>query len=230
MEHKFLKRNSNKRLLLLFAGWGSDACLFTAEPPEGYDFLLCYDYTTAGLDSSLLKEYESIVLIGWSLGVWAAEEFFSSLKERRMVEFEYKIALNGTPFPKDDLFGIPKAVFEGTLKNFSPFNLLKFRKRMCGSREELNYYNNNLPLRDESSLYKELVAINCRVGGRKQGSAGPFWDFACIGERDLIFPAANQLACWEERGVKSRLFKGAAHYDHTLFEKLIHGDIIWKRR
>ena len=54
MEQRFILREGNSSLLLFFAGWGSDECLFTRPAAEGYDYLLCFDYRNPDFDYSQL--------------------------------------------------------------------------------------------------------------------------------------------------------------------------------
>lgn len=113
-EASIYKKEGNPRLLLFFAGWGSDEHLFRRPVAEGYDYLLCFDYRTLDFDYSLLDGYREIRLLAWSMGVWVAGQILSG----RTYPWEMKLAVNGTPFPIDDQRGIAEAVFHGTLENF----------------------------------------------------------------------------------------------------------------
>ncbi len=68
----FIKKENSPHLLLFFAGWGSDENLFRRTVAEGYDCLLCFDY-------SLLDGYREIRLLAWSMGVWVAGQILSGL-------------------------------------------------------------------------------------------------------------------------------------------------------
>ena len=59
-------------LTLLFGGWGSGAELFAECRPKDSDLMLCYDYHDLDFDPGVLKEYSSIRVVAWSMGVWAA--------------------------------------------------------------------------------------------------------------------------------------------------------------
>ena len=114
MKQLFIKKENSPRLLLFFAGWGSDENLFRRTVAEGYDCLLCFDYRTLEFDYSLLDGYREIRLLAWSMGVWVAGQILSG----HTYPWEMKLAVNGTPFPIDDRQGIAEAVFHGTLENF----------------------------------------------------------------------------------------------------------------
>lgn len=66
MKQLFIKKENSPRLLLFFAGWGSDENLFRRTVAEGYDCLLCFDYRTLEFDYSLLDGYREIRLLAWS--------------------------------------------------------------------------------------------------------------------------------------------------------------------
>ena len=71
MKQTFIKKEGNPRLMLFFAGWGSEENLFRRPVEEGYDYLLCFDYRTLDFDYASIKGYTEIRLLAWSMGVWA---------------------------------------------------------------------------------------------------------------------------------------------------------------
>ena len=80
-----------------------------------------------------MKTYDKITLIGWSFGVWAAEY----LSSKTGIKPNVTIAVNGTPIPADDQYGIPLNVFEGTLNNITEENIEKFYLRMFGDKKSI---------------------------------------------------------------------------------------------
>lgn len=222
MKQVFLKQEGNSRLLLFFAGWGADEHLFGSSVAEGYDCMICYDYTSPGFIASWLEAYDSIRLLGWSMGVWAAGEALSSYT----LPYEKKIAINGTPFPISDTKGIPIVVFEGTLDGLSADTLAKFRRRMCGSAGALQGFMQHQPQRSLENLRGELAALKQRIEARGDMGYPLEWDEALIGDKDRIFSPANQERAWEEASVPVRHFEGA-HYDATCIAQLIGGNEAW---
>jgi len=113
------RREKNDRLLVMFGGWGTDENFFAPFCNDELDFILFSNYSA---DEPLvlpeIKTYKKIILIGWSLGVWAAE----FLSPKTGIRADVTIAVNGTPIPADDKFGIPLNVFEGTLNIMVPNN------------------------------------------------------------------------------------------------------------
>ena len=170
-------------------------------------------------DLRLLEGYREIRLAAWSLGVWAAGVALQGV----CLPFSAKIAVNGTPRPVDDAYGIPKAVFQGTLERFDAVVLSKFRRRMCGDAGNVKRFLSCGPLRQPGELREELAALAREVAARPVPSLA--WTDAWVGERDKIFPPANQLAAWvAQGGVPCRTF-GEEHYSELLFRMAIEGKL-----
>ena len=164
MQQRFIKKENNPRLLLFFAGWGSDERLFDRPVADGYDYLLCFDY--------------------------------------RSPDFDYAL----------------EAVFRGTLAHFSDAALVRFRRRICGTAEQVKEFLSHRPYRPVEELREELQALAacaCRP------SASFVWDKAIIGTRDKIFPPANQREAWRDVEVIER---DVEHYDGGLFDRLLSGE------
>lgn len=155
MKQVFIKKAQHARLFLFFAGWGADEHLFNYPVAEGYDYLLCFDYRTLDFDYALLDGYQSIHLAAWSMGVWAASCIFSG----KDYPWESLVAINGTPCPVHDCYGIPEAVFGGTVLHFSEQTLVRFRRRMCGSAEEVKLFLAHQPYRSLDELHEELALL-----------------------------------------------------------------------
>ena len=108
MKQVYIIKNRHPRLLLFFAGWGADETPFKDYQSADSDNMLCYDYRTLEFDASLLKEYREINVIGWSMGVWAATQVMGKLQKTDTAPvIKNSIAINGTPYPIDDTYGIP---------------------------------------------------------------------------------------------------------------------------
>ena len=95
------RRVQNDRLLIIYGGWGTDENFFIPFCRDNFDFILFTNYSA---DEPLvlpeMKTYRKIVLIGWSLGVWAAEY----LLPKTGISPNVTIAVNGTPIPADDRY------------------------------------------------------------------------------------------------------------------------------
>lgn len=215
MKQVFLKKEGNARLLLFFAGWGSDEHLFRRPLMEGYDCLLCFDYQTLEFDDTLLEGYREIRLLAWSMGVWVAGQVLQGKK----LPWQMRLAVNGTPYPINEDCGIPERIFLGTLRQFSEPVLVRFRRRICGTAEGVREFLSHAPYRSVESLHRELSALYELVSSLPASSFA--WDKAVIGSRDKIFPVEAQLLAWMQVSVQELEVE---HYDGELFDRLLEGD------
>lgn len=180
MKLEFITQESNSRLLLIFAGWSTDASAFAPLRAEGYDIAVLSDCSEMTLPP--LGDYEEVVVLAWSLGVWAA----SVLLPESGLPVTLAIAVNGTPWPVSDSRGIPAAVYRATADRLTEASFLKFRRRMGGA---------SLPRgnRTIESLAAELKAIDASAADTSRF----VWDRALASDADAIFPTANQLDAWK---------------------------------
>lgn len=222
MKQLFLKKEGNSRLLLFFSGWGADDHLFDRPVAEGYDYMLCFDYRNLDFDFTLLDGYREIRLLAWSMGVWAAGRVLAGHDE---YSFSLKLAVNGTPYPIHDTKGIPVAIFKGTLDQFSPATLVRFRRRICGTTEQVKEFLSHHPYRPEEELGEELACLWQTAA--KEYADSLKWDKAIVGMRDKIYPPVNQYRAWGDTPVCE---VDCDHYDAGLFDGLIGGrEEIWTK-
>lgn len=215
MKQTYIIHEHHPRLLLFFAGWGADATPFKEYRPEGSDFMLCYDYRTLDFDASVLNEYRSINIIGWSMGVWAASQLLPGLLPQLRPNIGISIAINGTPYPIDDLRGIPQNIFRGTLDGLTGASLNKFLRRMCADGEAFKAFLQITPRRPLEELRDELAAIEQMY--RSLPPATFHWERAVVGSNDRIIPPANQLQAWNECGTPVTQTDDA-HYQDSIFQ------------
>ncbi|MDP4221673.1 MAG: DUF452 family protein [Bacteroidota bacterium] len=201
------RREKNDNLIVLYGGWGTDENVFAPSCNDDFDFILFYNYSA---DEALVlpetKTYKSVILIGWSLGVWAAEY----LSPRTGIKPDITIAVNGTPVPADNHYGIPLKVFEGTLNNINELSMEKFYLRMFGNKK--NYLRNidRIPHRSMKSLHDELRWLYNRI--MEQTDSGFRWDYAVISEGDRVFPAKNMNEYWQKRPDTRHIVLPLPHY------------------
>lgn len=220
--------NQNNKLLLFFCGWSASPLLFRdLEVDEVTDLWIVYDYQTLSFDESV-SGYQKIDLIAWSMGVWAADYLLHQGLLSHVVFTA--TALNGTPYPISDTFGIPEAIFLGTLENLTDENLRRFNRRMCGSREKLVTYEQAAPSRPLIEVRNELNAIYQAQKTTPNDTpsafinSSSFWTHAIICTDDLIFPATHQRTYWQDRCPVTEL--AAPHYPFYLWK---HWNEIWKQ-
>lgn len=203
----------NKKLLLLFTGWGMDENPFKGYQIPDYDFMVVYDYSSLSFDDTCLKPYEEIIIVAWSMGVWAA----SQLLQDKNYPVMDSIAINGTHFPVDDRKGIPTRIFAGTLNGLNENTLYKFRRRMCGSGDELKRFLDKAPNRDIENLREELDSIG-KLSLNLPSSCFK-WSRVYIGNQDKIFPVENQIAGW---GEANYILTDEEHYSERLWREIFN--------
>ncbi len=128
MQIEYIVREDNTRLLLIFAGWSTDASAFGGLVCPGYDVAVLSGYTDLSVPDDF-SGYSEIVVMAWSLGVWAASNV---LARYRKLPVTLTVAVNGTETPVSDTEGIPERIYRSTLDGLTAQSLLKFRRRMGG--------------------------------------------------------------------------------------------------
>ena len=58
MQLKLTTAAGNTRLLLLFAGWGTDPSLYSPPGVEGYDMMVALYYTDTAIDTAAISLYD----------------------------------------------------------------------------------------------------------------------------------------------------------------------------
>lgn len=200
MKHRFLAHNPDARsLTIFFAGWGSSPARFRDLLPAcRKDLLLLWDFDGAVGALPDLSRYETVDVVGWSLGVRIAADWVmeSPVPVRRFT------AVAGTLTPIDRRLGIPPVVFDRTTDRFGEATLEGFLLNMTGSVEAARTLRGTE--RSLESLGHELRLL------RDTYRDAPFEGdlrtrveevFAFIPEADRIVPAAAQRRAWDSLGV-----------------------------
>lgn len=212
MKQHWIVQEGNAELALFFAGWGMDAHPFFDYRFPGKDLMVCFDYRSMDFDLAMLQPYKKISLTAWSMGVWAANIVAKGFQEL----LSSAVAINGTLFPVDDDWGIPKKIYDGTLEGLNPHSLHKFYLRMCGTRTACTRFLERAPQRGLEELREELQLIAAQ--SLQQGHDKLRWNKAVIGTNDAIFSCLNQQRAWE--GTPTEIIQGN-HYDEEVLRKII---------
>lgn len=227
MKQSYIIHEHHPRLLLFFAGWGADETPFKMYRPATSDFLVCYDYRTLDFDASGLEEYREIILIGWSMGVWAASQTVLQLSQPdtsyKGIHITNSIAINGTPYPIDEHLGIPPAIYHGTLNGLTGASLHKFLHRMCANGAAFKTFLEITPHRPLEELRDELMEIEKTYHTLQPATF--HWQQAVVGDNDRIIPPANQLQAWKTLDTPV-LQTEDAHYQEELFRHYLQD--LWK--
>ena len=201
------RREKNDNLVVLFGSWGTDENVFVPFCNDEFDFILFYNYSA---DQALvlpeMKTYKKIVVIGWSLGVWAAEYLSPSTG----IVADVTIAVNGTPVPLDDHYGIPPHSFEESLNNITEESMDKFYSHMFGNRRTYNLNSEKIPHRTLESVHVEMRWLYNRI--MEQKDPGLRWDYAVTSESDRIFPSENVISYWNRQKNTRQIIVPYPHY------------------
>ncbi len=211
MKIEYLKRDSincdNRVLVVLFAGWSCDAEQFRSLRFTDSDLCVVYDYTTLDFPTLDTSSYNKVIVLAWSFGVWVASYAVSM---GLLTNDSFKIALNGTTLPIDDLYGIPSRSFELTLRSLGSGGMDKFNRRLYGSLYGL------LPLsaREFALQLDELKLLSAHFKCVDVISP-PVWDLAIIGTKDIIFPVDNMVRFWNKNSTFTAILEDTPHYPFT---------------
>ncbi len=198
MEYKWLNRENNEKLIVFFNGWGMDECVVNHLQAENYDVLMFYDYNRleTDFDFSVLNAYSKKYLIAWSMGVMTATLFD--------IDYLSKTAVNGTLKPIDDKFGIPKRIYDLTIKGFSTKGAERFIKNMYQDFSEYIY-----PKREFENQKSELETLT-----HYEANQDFKYDRVFISSDDKIIPTKNQVNFW---GIEPNITSG--HCPFNRFKK-----------
>ncbi len=192
MNQHWINKENNSKCVLFFNGWGMDENVVSHLKMDGYDVLMCNDFSPLE-NVEVLDDYQDLYLVAWSLGVWAA----ANTPNIDSLNFTKAIAINGTLHPVDDNLGIPPTVFAGTLSGWNERNRDKFNMRVFGGRTQYAEATARLSARTVENQKAELACILKSVEEGKQGSFK--FDCAVIGNGDLIFAPQNQMNAWKNK-------------------------------
>lgn len=207
MKTHIRRRESNTDLIIVFGGWGTDQNAFLPLCSNNHDLILYYNYSA---DEPLIlpeaKTYKHITLVAWSLGVWAAEYMSSKMN----LKPDLSIAINGTPVPADDLYGVPVDIIEGTVNNLSGHGMEKYNLRLFGDKKTLDTYHDRVSKRTIESLREELRWMYNRI--METNDLKYRWDIAVASPEDRVFPYKNVMGYWTKRQNTSVVCLDLPHY------------------
>lgn len=181
-----------RSLIIFFCGWSFDAKPFERLECGDFDVIVFYDYKNIELPIEI-PEYDEYYLVTWSMGVYIAY-----LLRDKLPQFTQKIAINGTPYPIHNEFGIPERTFDLTLKFVDTGLQGKFQRNLFKEEADYNKYLENPVGREIPEQAEELAALKDFISNADL-SYDKFYDRAIISSTDKIVPTRNQLNCWNDR-------------------------------
>lgn len=191
MQLHLLNKQNNDKLIIFFAGWSFDYKPFEFLDCEDFDVLILYDYNDFYLPK--IPQYKENYLIAWSMGVFVAYQIRNSLPD-----FNKKIAINGTPFPVDDEFGIPQKPFLLTLRHAKTGLEGKFYQNIFYKAEEYERYKKTPVERTIENREEELKNLYDKIKVTEKTYEN-YYDKAFVSSNDKIIPTKNQLNFWQNR-------------------------------
>lgn len=209
MQTNLIHQEGNDRLLIFFTGWGTTPEVAAhLQLPEGCDYLTAYDFRTVSpQELPPLGEYKEVYMAAWSMGVWALDTLAEHLPKPTKA-----IAINGTPLPMNDQYGIPNETFRGTMKGLDDDNRERFNRRMCGGKKLLAVFN-TFAARSTEDLKEELDSAYLLVKDLPDNTPPRLaWSESIVGTKDLVVPTTNQIAYWERYHIPIHLLEGLGHY------------------
>lgn len=201
MQQSWLRRKQQSDLVLYMLGWASNPNAVLHIDPSSCDVLAVYDYREAiALQAEDFAKYRRIYLFAWSFGVWAAEQYCRQLPLYRA------IALNGTPYPVSEEYGMRLRVVLRTMQGLARVGMTPFNEKAYGRERAVP--EGPYPDRTLDEKIDELTIL--AEQSRKNSSANIHWHKAYIGDKDEIFPPAKMEAYWTSVGLGTRF--SSYHY------------------
>ena len=148
------------------------------------------------------------------MGVWVAERVLQG------ITLQSATAVNGTGLPCDDSFGIPYAIFKGTLENLEENTRSKFERRICGDKVSFERYQ-QFSARPFNEIHQELTVLFAMIQKDKRTDL-IHWTNAWISSRDKIFMPANQHQYWASRCAVQEI-----EGEHYVFSRFTHWSALW---
>lgn len=210
MQFHWLNKQNNSKLIIFFAGWSFDENPFKFLACENFDVLIVYDYSTIDENIEKFTSYKEINLIAWSMGV-----FVAYLLKDKLPKFNKKIAINGTPLPVNDEFGIPVKPFLLTLRHARTGLEGKFYQNIFDTKEEFEKYSTMSVNRSIENRETELKSLYDKIRSAEINYSR-FYDKVLISSRDKIIPTKNQINFWQNNAEIEMLESG--HFPYYNFK------------
>lgn len=210
MQFHWLNKQNNSKLIIFFTGWSFDENPFKFLACENFDVLIVYDCSTIDENIEKFTSYKEINLIAWSMGV-----FVAYLLKDKLPKFNKKIAINGTPLPVNDEFGIPVKPFLLTLRHARTGLEGKFYQNIFDTKEEFEKYSTMSVNRSIENRETELKSLYDKIRSAEINYSR-FYDKALISSRDKIIPTKNQINFWQNNAEIEMLESG--HFPYYNFK------------
>lgn len=218
MHYKIFTNNKdNRNLILFFNGWAmTPESIEHLAIPDNYDLVVIWDYRDDIFPQNIISNYENIIIVAWSMGVWAANRFMSNNMALHKNKVRQSISVCGTAYPMHDEYGIPKDIFEATLNGLNDSNREKFNRRMCGGKSLKKLFDTlkkrpTLEIKDELKRVHQISVSN-NENKIYDDIAGHLWTKVWIAGDDRIIPKENQLRYWQNKCNCINILEKTSHF------------------
>ena len=141
--------------------------------------------------------------------------FNAYLLKDNLPKFNKKIAINGTPLPVDDKYGIPTKPFLLTLRHAKTGLEGKFYQNIFDKPEEFEKYTKTPVTRSIENRENELKSLYTQIKNTTINYVH-FYDKAYISKFDKIIPTKNQINFWQNNAKIEILESG--HFPYYNFK------------
>ncbi len=194
MQETWLKQDGAQDLVIFILGWAATPNAVQHIAAEGCDIFCVDDYREMHtLRAEDFSSYRRIYLFAWSFGVWVAEQIATELPLYKA------IALNGTPLPVDDRYGMRLRVVLRTMQGLAKVGMNPFNEKTYGTVRAIP----EGPFEDRSIEAKidELQLLAERSKDTELDASRIPWTQAYIADKDEIFPPQKMWDYWQARGL-----------------------------
>jgi biotin synthesis protein BioG len=186
------RKDGNTELVVIFGGWLTDENTFLPLCDDSFDVIIIHNYS---YDPPFIipgnNKYDKITLIGWSLGVWAAEYFVPKLN----IKPNISIAINGTPYPFHDTFGLPVEKIDTYLESVDYDKVRELHLKSFGNTRG---FDNNYDKISNHLIKSSLLEIRWLYNRiMEQEKPSLKWDYSITSKDDKLIPDENIDNYWE---------------------------------
>ncbi|WP_069638312.1 pimeloyl-ACP methyl esterase BioG family protein [Campylobacter pinnipediorum] len=206
MKFNYLAQNNSENLLLFFTGFASEPSHFLhLKISDKFDIAIIYEYESLNFSKDLLSKYTNIQIIAFSMGVGVASRIDFNLLLNNKQKLSFNLAIGGTPYGIDRVYGIHGAIFKRSIESFEPNEFIK------------NMGAKDLAIDTKRDYKKELKYLFDLCQNEPINTN---WQKALAGASDKIFPPTAMQKFFKEK--LSTIEAG-----HFVFNKFKSWDEFW---
>ncbi len=190
MQETWLKQQGAPDVVIFVLGWAATPNAIHHFDIPNCDIYCVYDYREIEeLQAEHFASYRRIYLFAWSFGVWVSEQIAQHLPLYRAV------ALNGTPHPVDDRYGMRLRVVRRTMQGLAKVGMNPFNEKTYGTVRAIP--DGPYPDRSIEDKILELDILAERSQNAEESRIP--WKAAYIADKDEIFPPQRMWDYWQMR-------------------------------